>query len=256
MILRVYDPAECDDKGVPLDWECCRWCVNGRHEDDAHQGEVCGHCAGHGSLRAAALVALEPRLRQRWGSRMWEERGIRYEGEASLPLDKEAALAQLEKIAIHNNRVAEEADASFIVRCEGCGHPMTEGEWVADPKYPGLKPGEFFFDGWVPGVPDLLAGALGELRAGREPFFEPLHYSLCDKGCRHGGPGRASQSDLRGESAGAWLAKAARYDVTPRPFYEASWRPVDIRTLGWPHDLREDKLAVLCLRCLAERKEG
>jgi hypothetical protein len=44
---------------------------------------------------------------------------------------------------------------------------------------------------------------------------------------------------------------AATLKLTPD--FEASWRQVDVRTLGWPHDLRENKLAVLCLRCLAEQ---
>jgi hypothetical protein len=33
--------------------------------------------------------------------------------------------------------------------------------------------------------------------------------------------------------------------------FEASWRPVSLRTLGGPDDLRPENLAVLCLRCWA-----
>jgi hypothetical protein len=35
--------------------------------------------------------------------------------------------------------------------------------------------------------------------------------------------------------------------------FRASWRPVDVRCLSWPHDLRPESLAVLCLRCWAGR---
>jgi hypothetical protein len=202
----LVGPAECDERGVPLDWERCRQCAV-----DSTGGTVsCPICAGHGSLKAAALAAV---LAERRVTPM-------------LNIDNAC--------------------------CEDCGHPMSDGTW----------------EGTHPRLDVLMAFAATELRDGFEPRTElftrgadpelpgpsVIHYSSCDEGCEHGEPGRASANlNLRGETVGRVLAKAAGYGIKPLPTFQASWRAVDVRTLGWPHDLRTENLAVLCLRCFAAR---
>jgi hypothetical protein len=198
-ILRVYDPAECDERGVPLGWEKCD-CI----------GCSPGGCAG--SLKAAALVAMTPK----------------WDWAASKPIP---------------------------VRCEDCGHPMRAGTWEGgtfDPQNPRIDgPGTL---AWA--FEHLLhcgeppAALSGELASGAT--FD-IHYSPCDEGCdghRLDGPGRWRE--------GAWAQNHAvppslRTMVAFSGIIEAAWRPVEVRTLGWPHDLRPEKLAVLCLRCFAGR---
>jgi hypothetical protein len=149
------------------------------------------------------------------------------------------------------------------MRCEDCGHPDNAAMWDADPAYPGLRPGVFFWDAMAPGQADLLSSAFGELRNGREPAFEPVHYSRCDQQCRHDGPvqwqsdagrprerWRVARSDVDGHLLGVdEIALAYRYNGQVR----ASWRAVDIRTLFGTDGLHLERLAVLCLRCLAGR---
>jgi hypothetical protein len=122
VILRIYDPIECDEQGVPLDWERCRACGG-----ELRIRAVCSVCAGAGSLKAAALAeAVEGPKSGKW----------------------------------HVNTVT----------------------------------GERFY-----------------------AYTEPIRPNpeLCCKDCDQ-------QHSL-------------------------------VRALGWPHDLRPEKLAVLCLRCFAER---
>lgn len=121
--------------------------------------------------------------------------------------------------------------------------------------------GEGVFEGDQPyfGEELTLAAAFDLLREGTDPadFGDGncTHYSPCDEGCRHGGPGRWTNGGAMGwgllaDSDGyPDVREAVRDRLTP----EAAWRPVDVRTLGWPHDLRFEKLAVLCLRCWAAR---
>jgi hypothetical protein len=214
--LRVYDPAECDERGVPLDWERCRRC-DGRGHREGYESEarycgrpgccVCGVCHGHGSLKAAALDWLTKR---------------------------------------------RQPESTFTgrdpLRCEDCGHPMSEG--------------------------NDLAHAERCLRMGVEPqgtIGRGVFYSPCDEGCRHGGPVRCPDGGTchhecadfqpggypQGECWRTFnaepLSAYGEQWPRPQPKREASWRPVDVRTLGWPHDLRPEKLAVLCLRCWADR---
>lgn len=208
-VLRVYDPVECDEHGVPLDWERCRTCVGvGAYLDIDLKRQDCPRCDGHGSLKAAALDALtRPILAQRIG----------------------------ESLAEHAARQA--------IRCEGCGHPMSDGTWTADGPHA-----------------HALACAEETLRLGGEPLNPTdVHYSPCDEGCRHGGPIRSRIDGGRwlvtpniavtreGEQVPVSVAIAGGLEG------EASWRPVDVRTLGWAHDLRPERLAVLCLRCWAQR---
>lgn len=140
---------------------------------------------------------------------------------------KAAALFEMAKRQIA--RMGVKAGPSL--RCESCSHPMSEGMWEPDP------------------VLTSAADREGFLRRVMEAGFDYttfVHYSACDTLCdehRELGPGR-----IRGEGCGGDLT------ITPGTV-EASWRPVDIRTLGWAHDLRPERLAVLCLRCFAARSE-
>lgn len=89
-LLRIYEPAECDAHGVPLGWDRCRACGG----PDAVGG--CDDCAGHGSLRVAVLATLSE---------------------------------------AHANSYARtfgwsEPDPPFVLRCQGCGHPTSEGAQV------------------------------------------------------------------------------------------------------------------------------
>ncbi len=253
-ILRVYDPAECDARGVPLDWERCRNCAGGtqrRHcgggalyRDGEKVGDVgagpmvCQTCGGHGSLKAAALAGVEARIR------------------------------------------ADLGGPSFAFgrhRCEGCSHPMSDGTWEYPP-HPGIGAKLPRMGSLMPGLPDegpftpeewrSVWLQVGEewLLSGAEPHDSVgVHWSPCDKGCRHGEPLRFKNTQpddgtwgygaptapgvQEGDTAGTLAARVE----DPRVAVEASWRVVDVRTLGWPHDLRVAKLAVLCLRCWAGR---
>lgn len=213
-VLRVYDPAQCDAEGVPLDWECCQSC-GGRGVEYGGIGMVnpaigvgyvmdteqpCRVCVGHGSLRAAALhtratVDADPRT--------------------SMILDFLATNQQL------------------LVSCEDCQHPMSEGTWGSGRR---PAPTELF-------AQRALVDALRFLKGGNEPR-RPGFWSVCGEACAHGGhlreAGRPNSEMVDGEG-----------DLFEVP--EASWRHVDVRTLGWAADLRPEKLAVLCLRCWAAR---
>ena len=252
-VLRFYKMAECDEHGVPLDWDRCRACGGtgwrGGAESLVTTGEgavvghmvpadaaeptdadVCGTCKGHGSLKAAALVF---RLRDR------------YE-----PIRPVSSVAEGEYPPLRER-----------ARCEGCGHPMNDGTWDGVPeRYPAAQ------------LAAILDGALTDLCDGFEPAATTtaVHFSPCDEGCRHGGPVRCAGRRLhllveRLEPEG-WtyvettrfpagaMAKAVGWDTGGR--VEASWRQVDVRPLDWPHDLRPESVAVLCLRCWAERGSG
>jgi hypothetical protein len=133
-------------------------------------------------------------------------------------------------------------EAEIGHRCESCSHPMSEGTWEDGPRRE-----------WTAEDADLAE--LAGVPSGSGPR---VHYSPCDEGCDHGGPARL-RLEQRGEKG--WIPVTDqrpgdallldRVDAV-----EASWRSVDIRTLGWPHDLRPEKLAVLCLRCFAERSSA
>jgi hypothetical protein len=214
-VLRVYEPAECDSAGVPLDWERCRGLdeldggMGSLHEACRQRGEDCPYCAGHGSLRAAALAC--------------------------------AAKAEWRVARGYPFKPSPEPPDGLTPRCRGCGHPMSDGIWE-DP--PLAK-----WNGYV----ETRAKAAAAIMAGREiaAHVHSQHYSPCDEGCHH-----HPLTDCRAVRGGATHPHAEwswqnGYSTWPR---EASWRPVDVRSLSWPHDLRPEKLAVLCLRCFAERK--
>ena len=159
-VLRIYDPAECDEHGVPLAWESCACSFSSRIP--------CHVCDGHGSLRAAALADCA--MRQASGLRPAPPTGI---------------------------------------RCESCGHPISEGTWEPERV-------------WGRSIPEWV---VRDLAAGREPRFAVprVHYSPCDEECRHGrdvGTRRVGTVMVAFDTS-AWRT-------------EASWRPVDVRTLGWP----------------------
>lgn len=229
-VLRVYDPAECDGHGVPLDWEECRTCKGGKVVDGSRteQWDIrtkCPICDGHGSLKAAALAHLAQKQMwaevERIGAIKWPDGGA----------ETKAVLA-----------LRHEVEASLIVRCDGCSHPMGGGTW--DPG--GDRPWDF---------DSRMRGAFFSLQEGMDPSTNcppdwPVYYSPCDEGCRHDGPGRMP-FDAK-DPLGGWIGcNELMNNVGITEGFEASWRPVDVRTLGWPHDLRPERLAVLCLRCWA-----
>lgn len=247
-ILDVIDPPGCDAAGVPLDWGRCR-CQNeipggmGSLADALYQrDEACPDCHGHGSLKAAALAMLEPRLRSDHINREHSRLVPPFKPE-ELPADKCASLDQIETHAMNANRVAEEAGASFVVRCEGCGHPMSAGVWEPE-RQPSALDGSLTY---------VEEHALLRLRSGGYEESEigaygPVHWSSCDGGCRHDGPRRADA----GLVAVEWVYRevdGSDIRFVAGPEIQASWRAVDVRPLGHAHDLRPHKLKVLCLRC-------
>jgi hypothetical protein len=248
-VLRVYDPPECGDDGRPLDWEWCRACAGtgsarareyGRIDSEdgpifltppggfAALAEPCGTCQGHGSLKAAALAALVVNHAC---------------GNCGHVTDHMAGGGCITRGCGCRHKTPSPPDP----RCSGCGHPMSEGTWERD----GLS----HFD------PNrVIVSALAALRRCHEPYadWQPgspgahVHYSPCDEGCRHGGPIRVYEASVE-----AWVDQP--HGFVPVQTYsnhervEASWRQVDVRAHGWDHDLRLEKLALLCLRCEAER---
>jgi len=125
---------------------------------------------------------------------------------------------------------------------------MSEGTWEGELDHEfGAREGFEWAAGKLGGGEEPWAYEIGR---GADPRLYPVHYSPCDEGCRHGGPMRA-----RGVTTDDDRSPLQRYGRSPvgglvgDPV--ASWRSVDVRTLGRPHDLRPGRLAVLCLRCHA-----
>lgn len=163
------------------------------------------------------------------------------------------SLRALALYALHLEEGHRDGHPVDVARCEDCAHPMSDGTWEGV---------------WAaPNDPTrCTAVALRQLRAGKEPHVESslhtpdaipwVHYSDCDGSCRHRGPGRYERTE-----GGRWEAVE---DVTLvdgqqallKLGLQASWRAIDVRFMGWPHDLRPERLALLCLRCYAERLEA
>jgi ribosomal protein L40E len=128
------------------------------------------------------------------------------------------------------------------IRCEGCGHPMSDGTWegggawMRDPGYLGMK----------------LRQAEEALRLCLEPTGNGVLWSPCDEVCRHRGPGRYLRTE-----GGSWVPVTDTSMVDGQQALlglplEASWRQVAVRTLGWPMDLSLNNLKILCTRCYAD----
>jgi hypothetical protein len=239
-ILRIYDTDECDEAGgVPLSWARCQLCRGGKvvpEDDDSTLRAVkpCPACEGHGSLRAAVLAELTT---------------------PSFTIDTYGPTYEMVDGEMRQTAPARKADPPDpTVRCAGCGHPMSVGTWEASDVG---RASDF--------LPAILRHAVTALRNGSDPSFNgwwnATHWSPCDDGCRHGtgDGGEAVRWRFEGGEwqtheglCGAdpeWLADVRRsYDEM-----QVSWRAVDVRTLGWAHDLRPERLAVLCLRCWAGR---
>lgn len=215
-VLDVVDPPDCDAAGVPLDWECCR-CQNeipggmGSLADALYQrDEVCPDCGGHGSLKAAALAAKFGLLR--------------------------CASCDRGSCVMHQ-------ESPIVPRCEGCGHPMSDGVWEPE-RLPSA------LDGSLAYVEEhaLLRLRSGDYQESEIGAYGPVHWSSCDGGCHHDGARRADAGILDVE----WVYREADgSDVrfVAGPTIQASWRAVDVRPLGHAHDLRPHKLKILCLRC-------
>lgn len=231
-ILRIYDPVECDANGVPLDYERCRACCGVGMVFE----RTCDVCDGHGSLKAAALAYLTTTCGAREESvgavcnrRPHDDRwhGEIRDGETWAGWGGGEPNPQRQEPA----------------RCDGCGHPMNEGTWEHGHLW------QHAFDG-------PLRWLRGEFSDDAEPPGPSVHWSPCDEGCRHGGPMRVGDPPSPYDPYADTLTAGRAVAAWPRRRAEASWRPVDVRPLGWPHDLRPERLAVLCLRCLAERDEA
>ncbi len=262
-MLDIIPSKDCDEHGVPLDWRQCREC-------DGAGGErlvladmtkrPCPTCAGHGSLRARALAEHEPRLRDGWRDLLWQERNARGEtfSETKIPTgDRIAALDHIEAHMRDSNRWYEEAEASFVHRCEGCWHPMAEGSWEG--------PAAELLDG-AHHEPDRI---IAEVLAARARWlsggdlgvtYNLTHYSPCDDRCRHAGRGRWggppqlwAYADLGANAEGEVAYSVLDDRIDHGHPVEAAWRPVDIRPLDWAHDLRPQSLRLLCLHCWAAR---
>jgi hypothetical protein len=217
-VLRVYHPHECHPLGhplalQPLDWECCRTCRG--------SGGVQPPKAGWPDAQGRILAT-------KYGTRTCPT----CRGHGSL---RAAALAyelRGEEWALRTGG----GDAEDAVhRCEDCNHPMSEGTWESR------------------GFVDTEDAAwLGRTeRAGYRRPVEmqdewAVHYSPCASACRHREAGR-----WRRGSIGPWESATNVRGLAPP--VEASWRPVDIRTLSFPNILLPECLAVLCLRCHAAR---
>lgn len=125
-------------------------------------------------------------------------------------------------------------------RCEDCGHPMSEGTWeeVTQAEFDRLHPDGDQANVW--------------LSTQNCPFAYGIHYSSCDEGCDHGGAGRRFNTVY----GSGWVLMNDLDPRHPDCSDQASWRSVDVRLLDWPHDLRPESLAVLCLRCWADRTKA
>lgn len=241
-IFDVAPPRECDEHGVPLDWELCRTCDGGggTEVNGVLMPRDCPTCGGHGSLKAAALAYLTTTC------------GAREEGVGAVcnrrPHEDRwhAEVRDGETWASWGG--GEPHPVRHDPRCEGCGHPMSDGTWEdADPH--------------LANTPEFERYVLEKLRAGQEPQHDLVgtHWSPCDTVCRHAGPQRVQNTlaesgwDLT-PVASSEATVLARIGAIDRDWpVEASWRQAGVRTLGWPHDLRPQSLAILCLRCYAER---
>ena len=220
----IIPPSDCDEHGVPLDWERCRALIHQKPLrppfDLSHS--LCSTCGGHGSLKAAALDAV--RACSRYRNLQWPWFSPHLLAKTDTKEQIEERMGQLEAAS-----VAMDAE---VTRCESCFHPMSEGTWA--------------FEGPTWTDEDI---ELGLMSGGASNRF----YSACDERCEHDRVGRYRRGEKLDAGARPWRSKGEH----PRPSagweVEASWRPVAVRTLGWPHDLRLENLAVLCLRCYADR---
>lgn len=249
-VLTVVGYSDCDARGVPLDWDCCRRCAGKRYDVPSGGKDLpCIACGGHGSLRVAVLAFL--------GRPMTEE-----EIEAGKSERGGFTRAQLAAWGVPwpaekgwRKRLMEGRPAD---RCEGCGHPMSGkgglwdgGEWE-DPR--GMISESL---GWV----ETRWRAVDAIGRGVEPALSALmslYWSPCDRECAHGAPVRYRVEDAEWTveeaipvPAGCMAAVVAGGDV------QAGWRPVDVRPMnGWAHDLRRENLRLLCARCYVEKREG
>lgn len=141
-------------------------------------------------------------------------------------------------------------------RCVRCGHPYIvgqDGEWVSEPIHPSTvgktltSAGRLF---------DELPEALEQsgLKEGEPvPASKRVHYSWCDGGCRHGGPGRWrngppskwQRADELGQAEGGEILH-----VLNQQQVQAAYRILTVHHLnGRKFDLRWHNLVALCQRC-------
>lgn len=219
-ILRPYDPSECENFGHPLNWDRCRACsgigrlevhVMGREpRDDVRD---CWYCGGHGSLKAAALAYFKTQRSGHW-----------------------------ETIAEHAAIFGPNAPH----RCAGCGHPASDGTWEDE------HPKKRMTKRYRRRV-EALRFADYALQRGDEPRDGSVIWTPCDDQCHHDdGEWRTDAPKvalaLGVQGPGPAAAQSVRLLLNGFTV-EASWRTVEVRTLGYPSDLRPERLAILCMRC-------
>jgi hypothetical protein len=218
-VLRLYGPEECE-----------AWLAGMARGPRPLDWERCRTCKGKGHGYEGAYSPLDP--------------CPTCGGHGSL---RAAALAHFR---------GDEAAYGGRMRlgCSGCGHPMSDGTWEGPAAELLASP----LDSLTP--ERLEAEWVERERDHRRIIYNATPWSPCDEGCRHAGPLRvwapwaagpvwkeAAPSILAGSAAAG--ARESGDEHTP----EASWRQVDVRTLGWAFDLRPESLAVLCTRCWADR---
>lgn len=253
-IFRYYKIDECDENGVPLDWNECRTCRG--------SGEV--------------VEVLTPRLDHRdpaFTTREWPCPTCNACGSL-----KAAALFELTQVppyaALGNADIPVAATFALPIRCQGCGHPMNEGTWEGDllaaPRRQGnLMDRESAGGGFIV-LPDDAPieqrqkahrqAAWTWIKRGQEPAdyaHIAVHYTACDRGCEHGGPVRLMVPDEYMREEWFTVTEGERRDwehgYGDVRRIEASWRSVDVRMLDRPCMLEREFLTVLCFRCFAER---
>lgn len=252
-VRKIYEPHECDERGVPLGWDQCIVCLPhkpGRVEDKSAQRpgqptadvfmlKDCPTCQGHGSIKAAVLAEcryfqIQPAL---LGS----------------DTDTARSIARTEP-----------------ARCKGCGHPMSEG--LPRGGWEGGWEGASAWD--EDQAEDYAARVMAMVARGGSTWDvhkSPIPWSPCDRGCHHQ-PSRLrwwipdsgwkhGDLDLGDETLGAYIQRVANRDRI-----QASWRNVDLRVganarangydfiLGErlvirPFDLRPVNVAIMCQRC-------
>lgn len=134
------------------------------------------------------------------------------------------------------------AASTDVKRCEGCGHPLSDGAWVGSRP---LHIAEGFDFLLLDRVVEGLRHGVDERRLG-----ERVHYSPCDEGCTHGGPGRSQPSDQAGigEQCG-WNLYADLRD-SPRQYVSVGGCVPALVEASWRGESADPNS---CLRCWAAR---
>mgnify|MGYP006876039257 CR=1 FL=1 len=246
-VLRVYAPWELDTQWhVPDGFYDCHACAPGGpyapgtvHElADGELGPFCPNCAGYRSIYAAAIERRQADAAYR--DPLWERLKPR-DLDAPLPDGDQDGDAKLAAIHTRMEAIVRTSDLMDAepVRCEGCGHPESEGRWVGpNANVVGLEVGK------VPphALHAMFARFVREDHLPRADRYDVDFWSGCDAGCRHlPDPGTVVKPQPVEEGG-------------PRPV-EATWRqPRLVLVNGHAHDLRPENLRIMCARCVAREE--